>query len=69
MKLGAYFLIFIDNAFLLTGILKNPGIPQAIFDNYLKLQIGKGNITVDDEESASTKTEYDDDRNGGKKKE
>lgn len=35
-------MIIIDNGLLFSGMLKNPGIPQRIFDNFLKQQCGKG---------------------------
>ena len=32
-------------------MLKNPGIPQNLFDHFLKTQYGKGTDIVEDEES------------------
>ncbi len=34
--------IFINLCILFGGILKNPGVPQAIIDRVLKEQLGKG---------------------------
>ena len=43
---------------LIGGILKNPGIPQAIIDKILKDQLGKGDdvdeSSEDDEEKSKT---------------
>ena len=35
-RIAGYLLIAFNNLVLLTGMLKNPGIPQGIFDKHLK---------------------------------
>ena len=41
LRYAGYFLVGLDDLVMLWGMLKNPGIPQALFDNFLKNQIGK----------------------------
>ena len=61
MKVIAVLLVTFNISCLLIGILKNPGIPQAIIDSKLKDQLGKGN-------NIKCTTNINDDLESGNKK-
>jgi hypothetical protein len=42
IRIGAFIVLSTNILALLSGILKNPGIPQQVIDNILKNQLGKG---------------------------
>jgi hypothetical protein len=45
IRIGAFIVLSTNILALLSGILKNPGIPQQVIDNILKNQLGKGSQT------------------------